>query len=89
MDKQPFQDRLNQTENAVARRLMQLMVAKKTNLCIALDFQHSAVLLEMARKVADWRWRRRLMQLMVAKKTNLCIALDTLRCSTGDGQKGR
>ena len=53
MDTQPFQDRLNQTENAVARRLMQLMVAKKTNLCVALDFQHSAVLLEMARKVGN------------------------------------
>jgi hypothetical protein len=52
VDQQSFQSRLKLTENVTVRRLMELMVAKQTNLCIALDFQHSSVLLQMARKVS-------------------------------------
>jgi hypothetical protein len=51
VDSLSFETRAETAGNAVAKRLMKLMVAKQTNLCIALDFQHSSVLLEMARKV--------------------------------------
>jgi orotidine-5'-phosphate decarboxylase len=51
VDSLSFETRAETAGNAVAKRLMKLMAAKQTNLCIALDFQHSSVLLEIACKV--------------------------------------